>query len=157
MKKITNARALSRLFSRFKLQESEPEDFNLIEKVSPVTNIDELLRVTNLPAAILTSVTAVGVYYPFAVPAGKRWRLRGFQATKSTGTWTIDAILLDDGTGAVNLNAKLYSTAVTNAQTLFDGQEIILEPGWKVGVNVDTYSVTGNMQSKILYEEEDAY
>lgn len=158
MKKITLARIIPRLFSRLKLQEFTDQVFALDETVSPVTNIDDLLKTYNvtLRGTYTVAVSGTGQLYVFTVPAGKRWKLNAIMMYLSTGTWTVNQILVDDGTTNAGLEIKTYSTAVTNLAEMISA-DIRLEPGWKIGFYVDTFTGAGNLVAGIHYIEEDAY
>jgi len=145
-----------RLYTRFLI---EPLPAGLTDQpgvatlIQPITDADELLIDRTIQSADVT-ITAPGQFTGYTVPAGKRATIRAASLTLLTGTYTIDAWLLVDGSTAVVLQ-RLAS--VTVSATTFEGQEIKAETGWELRVNVDAESVNGDLRIGLLVEEEDAF
>jgi len=156
-----NRPILSRLSSRFKLLEnglSIPNPVVMASQIIPVTSIDELL--TDLKIVTDTiAVTSTGSKNSSVtvVPAGKRWRLRSFQATLASGTFTMSAIILQDYGGVY---CYVYSvtpsvTVILIGPNYWNQQR--LDQQWTISVLVDTKAVNGTVEIRMAYEEEDAY
>lgn len=145
-----------RLYTRF-LIEPLPAQMTDQPSVStmivPITDADELLIERTIQSVDRT-ITAPGQFLAYTVPAGKRATIRAASLFQLTGTYTIDAWLLVDGTTSVTLQ-RLAS--VTASATNFEGQQIKAETGWQLRVNVDAESVNGDLRLGVLVEEEDAF
>ncbi len=149
MKKVNFARIIQRLVQRFKLTRSVDEELTLQEVIVPTTDIDSMLR--SLKTGIL-STTGTDVTHVFTVPAGKRWVLKAISWIRTiTGTASVLLVNIDESFVYITQNA----TALTgDANTKLN--DISIDEGWSVWV-VHGTSASNDMDTQLLYEEEDAF
>ena len=152
---FTSVEILKRLVGRFDLQDypiAPDKSLLLAHSVIPTTDIDRLLRTINISHNTI-SITATGAFTVATVPAGKRWDLVHFHAFLVTGTYDIDYLDLNDGTGTMELDKW---TAASSRVKTFE-QPIPIKEDIIVRIHATNYAVTGNCAIKLLYWEEDAY
>ena len=97
------------------------------------------------------SITADATYnQTFTVPAGKIWTLKGAQSYKGSGTYTIGTQNLRIGTGGNNVT--IHSVA---GMVYFLPAFLSLSAGNTITIQtpITSYSVTGDLISRILYTE----
>ena len=157
-KKINKARIIARLTSRFSLQRSEDEPFELTETVMPITNVDELVKITKAVERVVAH-TAVGWVTAHTVPSGKKWKLICLIAAVTSGTGTIDELgIIPLGyTGTYRPALIKLATPVATMRFTAENKDIILNEGDKIDIYFAVHSVNGNLTCAVLIEEEDAY
>ena len=156
MKKITLTRIIDRLNSRFRLVESTPQEFLLNEQLQPITNFDDLLKISHMHQYTI-SITATNAYTVFTVPAGKRWTLINAIAEVSTGVYTFNAFQATDISDSATLVVIEVQAVATTIKLTTPRSPIIFEAGDVLSLNVGGYTSTGNALVSVVYLEEDAY
>lgn len=152
MKKINRAGIIKRLISRFLLTRASDETFEISETVLPITNVDELLRLTKFATyTVLTPGT--GHLTLMTVPAGKRYHIKAFQIYSVTSSET-NGVLIEDTSIPGELALASY-TATANYITGMLNQPIMLDQGQSMVTDVSTAGT--NVVLVIYYEEEDAF
>ena len=120
------------------------------------SSIDDLLRFSDYQKVAATSITGTGNFFPARVPAGKRWKLIGIHAIKATGTWTLDAVMIQRPDTSDNMTFEKHTSGI-EISTLLEGARPTLEENWWLGVRCDGYTGTGDMVFRVFYEEENMY
>ena len=139
-----------KLIDRFQLQTAEREFVKVPSIIVPVTVVDDLVATMEL-AASSTSITGTGAYDIEKVPLGKRWTLSALDAHLSSGTWTISGFGLVDPGGTV-VWIELPASALT---LTWSSHPIILDEGWSIRIEIDTWSVTGTLGMVAMHRECD--
>lgn len=149
---------IERLVKRFRLSDHPNQAglWTLSPRIVPVTNVDDLLKTLNFPAFVTYNVTATGLITLDTVPVGKRRKYHAISAGLATGTFTVNAFALANG--SASFYAKTFTPASGITYTPGNGDNpILLDAGWLIQVNVDSKAVNGTLNYTALYEEEDAY
>lgn len=141
-----------KLRERLDLQDIQTEQVFIPSTIIPVLEIGELIGVNQIKSSGAISITATGSKTMLTVPQNKRWVLHGITAYRSTGTWTFDQIYINDGTSSFWL--KTIAASLTTQTTEILGHPIALEAGWLLGINIDSYTGTGNAILAALITEE---
>lgn len=149
MKKITFARIITRLISRFKLQELSPETFKLSETITPITNADDLLKTSKIASTGAIDISG-GATTLFTVPAGKRWLVWGLSKGATVGSVSVYANDTSEN------NAIFYVINGTTASTIVVAQNFPLEELDKLICSVGNVADT-SITFRVYYWEEDAY
>ena len=134
---------------RFKLVRSMDEVFALSETVTPITNVDELLRRPQIAALDTDDIDAT---HTFTVPVGKRWLFRAISSYRVEAGGIIHYMRNELGAG---YDIRLGSNSSANVLNEFI-TPVIMDAGWSVRA-VYGEGVSGPISTRILFEEEDAY
>lgn len=154
MKKITFARIIQRLISRFKLVRSADEEFQLSETIVPITSADDLISQPDIAQLTAIDVSSTGNKTGLTVPVGKRWKVSAIEVKSTSGTWTASSLSINDGTHSM----KVYAPASSASTLIFSfGAPTTFDTGWTVTFYVDAVSVNGAATCSALVVEEDAY
>jgi len=144
---------VKRLINRFKLiMPAEPVPLQMLDGIQITTDVDNLLKTTKIATATL-SVTGTGNLFLHTCPLDKRWRIVSATAFLASGNWTFSGMPVTDGT--LTILAKSFGSTTSRVESF--PEPLTLEPGWRIGINVDAYTATGNATMTIMYQEEDAY
>lgn len=127
-------------------------NLTLSETVVPIL---DTLALSREPAAFYItdqSVPATGYVY-FENNTGKKVIIQNFWLYKQSGTFTFNQIgLIEPST---NLNLPLYTWASGQTNTNYEPQTpIVLEVGWKVYVNIDSFTGAGTMRVRGFCAQE---
>ena len=145
-----------RLYRRFLIEPlpaQSTDQPSVLTSIQPVTDADELLVTRRvIRTVVVTSAAQQEIIY--TVPVAKRAVVISAWFALSTGTYTLDAWLLHDGTNSLPL-AVLAS--VTEDARQFGGARLKMETGWTFRVSLDAHSSEGNLTTGLLVEEEDAF
>ena len=146
-KEITKAFIIQQLEDKFGLRDLEPEVFGFSEKVIPVYDIEQHLKTWEVKC-FTTSITGTGGYLFFTVPKTERWLLRAYQLVfYAVGAYKMSGVYISHrptvAAEYVYLDLKANQTAsyLVNLPV-----PVVLEPGNRLGVNVDTYVSTANLE-----------
>ena len=147
----------SRLYGRFKLEPSPAVGSNAYVSpiIQPTTDADRLLKQTVGVDFPTVSVTVNQRYIITTVPSGERWTIMYLRVRRSSGTWTWNnfQVGLPDG-----FSMEVHEFAQEATSTLWQlSPWLELDEGMEIAVNVDTWSVIGNLNSEALYLREDAF
>ena len=123
--------------------------------IQPITDADRLLKQLTNQASAVTSITAALTFELYTVPLGKRWTVFMARARRSSGVWGFDSYGFKDPAGVAMPVEEFASTTTDHLWQL--AVPIPLDEGWKVTVNVDTWTSIGDMNMNMLVEEEDAF
>ena len=150
-KEITKARILQELENKFKLREFEKDSFLFSETVVPIYNIDpHLVRYRGDSNTV--SITSAAAFEFFKVPEDEIWTLRGYNVIFMTGTYTIAGVYHKRPTTAYHYLDLTAAQNVSYAVNL--SAPAILDSGDSIWINVDGYTITGNLMMRIDYKEE---
>lgn len=145
---------ISRLVRRFDLQDiaSESDAMLMPRVIQPVTDVDELLRTTELGYLGAVDISAAVAFVSFfQVPIGKRWRLIGFVTSATTGSSTA-AWRPDGGANAFNMNDGGTATSLR----IF-GSPLPLPERADIGRFSTNNGADTSESMTIWYTEEDAF
>lgn len=150
----TSAVIATRLVKRFQLQEypiSPDETLLLLRTIQPVTQVDELLRKSELIPVTVDISGAGGNYLVFhTVPAGKRWRLQWIDKDATTGASAL-RIYMADGTTAIDVILSGTAHAVVD----MGGK--VLDEGWTIRMKETNNGGDTAISMSAWIEESDAY
>ena len=145
-KEITKAYILQQIQDKFKLRELEPEVFRFLEAVVPVYNIEQHLTEWECKQEML-SITATGAYVYFTVPDNEQWTLRAYYvlfynegAYKVSGLYVSHRPLVEDSI-YLDLEKEQTGTYIVNLPV-----PVILQPGNKVNIFIDTFVSVANLR-----------
>jgi len=143
---------ITRLINRFNLQDTPIEAvmaWAMGKSIQPVTDIDKLLKTTNIDLVLHDISAASGYTTYYTVPAGKRWELLLFRRGSTTGN---SAVSIKDDTSVVNL-----SNAGTAVAIQYLGPGFPLKEGWIIQMDNTNNGADSSIALQIWYTEEDAY
>jgi len=146
----------SRLYNRFLLEPLPAVGSNayVAPVIQPVTDADRLLQTLALESSTVSITSAIG-FVVATVPSGQRWTVQFMRVRRSSGTWTHNTFLIRSNLD-IPMEIRNYTqTATSELWELLKPLE--LDEGWQLSVNVDTWSVTGNMVTDLLILREDAF
>jgi len=146
---------VSRVIRKFQLEDTQrkPEDPQFLPFVQPVTDVDQLLRETKLSGTVTLAITGSGGVTCHTVPAGKRWKVLYWRLSKASGTFTFsDHIVFDDG----GSNYMVIKVATASTLSLYSDKSFTIETGFTLRTDI-AWTVNGNLESTLMYEEEDTY
>lgn len=146
----------SRLYSRFLLEPLPAVGSNaaLSPLILPTTDVDELLRVPELELFTVAITSAVG-FVMATVPAGERWTVTFIRMVLQSGTWTHNRIDIEDPAGT-NLPIDRY-TASADEELKELINPLVLDEGWDIVLNVNSFTAGGDAQLGIYRLREDAF
>jgi len=147
----------SRLVKRFTLshQSSVPNPYWLQRTISPVTNIDVLLR-DYLASTLVIVPTATGWYTAKTVPSGKKWFVHVLRVYRSTGAaeqFSNFEVYDLSATKSVGLGAF----TATNDHTLLFNTPLPMNEGDYFRVYVSTHNAGDELTAQVWVEEEDSF
>jgi hypothetical protein len=152
MKKVL-ANIISRLQLRFNLRTTgDIEDLMMADTIQPVTDMDELLsaRVLYLQG---NAISGTGNITALTVPPGKRYKLLYWAYDRTSGTFTFTQHGVQIGANGFTL---LTWAASSNERGVFT-QPIELEQGDIVQVYIDSFTGAGNLNTRFLLIESNAF
>jgi hypothetical protein len=145
---------LRRLTDRLGIEPlAQASDMNLSPQVVGITNLDELLAETKI-AAFTISVTANAYYTLATVPVGKRWKIVSYRISRQSGTYTFSYTAIVNAAG-VSTIVDEYVAATSRQHN--PPQKFPMDEGSYIRILTGGYSVTGDLELSMLYEEEDAF
>ena len=150
---------IDRLINRFALSltPGRSEQAQLENRVVPITDADELLRELLCTETTGIAVGATGLLTVYTVPNGKRLRLRALRAGLQTGTWTTNYFYFADPTG-VDIPIKSFTGATLISAFPADlPGGLVLDAGYQIEINVDSFAVAGTAYVDVFGELEDAF
>lgn len=103
-----------------------------------------------------TSVSGTGWLTIQTAPSNKYWRVQTIEFASASGTWTANSWRVYDpsvSNGAVFDNF----TAAGSDDTQCNGQIITLSPNMSIQIYINSVTVAGTLNTRILIEEWDSY
>jgi len=147
---------IERLLQRFTLSERKQRKsaFVLSPIVSPITNVDELLKT---PRTVYFAVTPSGPGWltVATVPVGKRWHLHSVNVSV-TGSASVSTVAVLEASKPAGQEAYIASPAASGAVFAYLAHPVTLDAEWGILIYVATYT-SGNVIGSLIIEEEDAY
>jgi len=145
-----------RLYSRFLLEPLPAVGSNaaLSPLIIPTTDVDELLRVPQIETFVVGITSAVG-FVMATVPLGERWTVTFIRMALIDGTWTHNSMSIANPDGG-DIPILPY-TQTAGAQLNQLTNPLVLDEGWTIRMNVDTFSSGGDAQCKVYSLREDAF
>lgn len=153
----------NRLQERFDLEglpEEKGESWYMPKQIFPVTNIDPLLRTTEVLKVVGISATATGWQKVFSVSVGERWTLvslhviinavnnlarfnyLGFEKRGDTEKFYIDKFTAT--------NERLFRTGLEIPRLTLNEED-------KLYINISTADAADTFDAYIIYEREDVF
>ncbi|MCX6497167.1 MAG: hypothetical protein NTU93_00020 [Arthrobacter sp.] len=160
MKKVNAVDIIRRLVTRFKLQESSAQTFELNELIQPTTDSDKLLQQVRYLEYPTVAVGAAGDIEAFVVPTGKRWTIFTLLIEKDTGTYTYSLLGVRDVSSTTPTNTVDLIRTAAAATLTFNAAivaPLVLESGDSIRFGVDGFTGAGQSQVHIGFIEEDLY
>lgn len=149
----------SRLVSRFNLQEypADPNQMLALEsRITPVTQVDELLRDYRIEENYNADPGATGWFYGTAVPNGKRWTIYHFYITRSNGA-TLTTSHLRHKCAANSLETLITNWAAASEHSEFMTLPIVLNEDDQLRFYVAAYNAGDEVTLYLEIAEEDAF
>jgi hypothetical protein len=141
-------KAFNRLWTRFKLEPTlgafHPK---LSDVISPITNMDVLLRTTKMQSDAF-DLSSAGVVTGFTVPKGKRWLLHKIRISGTTAN-TASVFALTGTQLAIGINGT--------TERIEDYYGLPLDELHSVDFLATGNGADNAINMRILYEEEDAF
>ena len=140
----------SRLAKRYGIRQSSSETLESGQVLVPFTDADSLLRVSKATGKQDTDTEIVHTY---EVPSGKRWHIR-YIGMKRAQAGSIAADVYGSYEISGVSEVPLYSVA--SATSYFSNLNFILDEGSSIVITFGS-GTSGNLNSGLIYEEEDLY
>lgn len=151
-----------RLYDRYALEpgQVDPADRPAVFlQVVPVLQADELLRKLATHQDSI-SITGVGTVDLLTVPSTERWRLHWVYFVKGPGAFTYDTLAVTPEAG--NLVVVDTFTATSGTRLWPNANAPIplpfpLDRGWKLQLNVNSFTTAGSITVRTVHEVEESY
>ena len=152
-KEITKAYILQQLQDKFKLRELTPEVFSFLETVVPTYDIGPHLTRAYIVYHTV-SITSMGSKTFFTVPSNEKWHLHGYNVIFMTGVFTVAGVLVYQ-TSAADWFYTDLAPAIAASYAVNLPKTLVLEEGDNIGVNVDGYTSTGDLELRLNVTKEE--
>lgn len=131
---------------------SSQPDFNLNKGVGVVVDVRDLLGYWNNVNIDVVNVTGVG-YYWYTNTTKRTWRIRVYRfQMNSGGTWTFSLVRIKSPEGTM---VSIYdSSAVTTYRSDVLNQDVVIPPGWAIGIYVGAWTVASYWGLEMYRYEE---
>lgn len=161
MKKVNRADILARLIARFKLSNAEPELFSVGERITPITNADDLARIPKQAYVGSIATTSTGWKDGITVPANKRYHVIAITCNRTTGSSAqVSQFGIKYSRPTGSFSTGVVTTYVGTASNNFDSmllyQPIIMDAGDIIQVYCSTSEAASDFSMGALIYEEDA-
>ena len=155
-KEITKAFILQQIQDKFKLRELEPEVFSFSEQVIPVYNIEQHLQTWETKETQL-SITSATSFEAYVVPETERWLLRAYQLIfYAEGAYKVSGVFVSQRPkGAGNYIYLDLAKGQTTSYLVTLPTPVVLEPGNKLYVLIDTYVSTASLDVILDVQKEE--
>jgi len=147
-----------RLYTRYTLEPfpvNGGEPPGVLKTITPVTQADELLK-RHRGLFESGSPTATGYVTVMTIPAGIRRQLITLRLTLISGTYTFNAIAVQDASEGNLLPIESFNSATTQIMIPLTAP-ITLDEGDTIQAFVNAFTDTGPLQLETWCVDEDAY
>ena len=157
-KEITKSVILQEMQDKLALREFEPDKFLFSETVVPTYDIEQHLE-EHWQKYITESITAIGSQFFISIPPTEKWTMSRYDVVFMTGTYTVAGVYFTRPPAHRAPSDAYMYLDLTAAQSVSYhvemSQPVILEPNSSIFINIDGYTVTGNLRLYIDYMKEE--